>query len=365
MTRRLRNTLASERERLGWSQARMAEAAGISRQSYAAIESGGSVPSTEVALRLASVLGRTVGDLFRLPGEPAERRDAAWSGEGPPVPGARVRLTRIAGRWIAHPCAEAHRPEEPADGVVERVDRGGVGVRVLTERPPPSALAVVGCDPAFGILADTLRREHGLEVSWNQRGSRAALLALARGEAHLAGAHLLDPRSGAWNERWVRELVPFPCTRISFAVWEQGLLVRPGTPPRIRGVGDLAAGDVRLLNREEGSGSRALLDETLIAAGVEPTAVAGYGSSARGHFAVADGIAAGAAEAGVAIRAVGLARGLGFMPLREEAYELIVPNHMLDLPAVDALLGLLRRPGVRAQVEALGGYDATGMGNPA
>lgn len=362
MSERIRNTLAADRERLGWSQSRMAEAAGISRQSYAAIESGGSVPSTDVALRLSAALGKPVGELFRLPDRPTERRVATWSGTGDPTPGRRVRLTRIAGRWIAHPCAEAHRPGDPADGEVESVDGAEVGVRLFRERPPPAGLAVVGCDPAFGIIADGLRRDHGVEVSWSQRGSRAALTAVARGEAHVAGVHLHDPASGAWNGPWVRELVPFPCTRVSFAVWEQGLLVRPDARGRIGGVEDLAGGRARLLNREEGSGSRALLDEALAAAGVEATRVAGYGTTARGHLSVADGIASGAADAGVAIRAAGRARGLEVLPLREEAYDLVVPDAFLDLPAVDAFLGLLRRPGVRTQVEALGGYDVASMG---
>jgi len=361
---RLHNTLAGERERLGWTQARMAEAAGISRQSYAAIESGDSVPSTEVALRLSEALGRSVSELFRLPDGAAESRVATWSGVAAPAPGARVRLARIGGRWVAHPCAEAHRPDGPADGRVLSGDRAEVRVDLFPDPPPSVGLAVVGCDPAFGIVADELRRERGIEVSWSQRGSRAALLALARGEAHLAGSHLLDTGTGTWNEPSVHELVPFPCTRIAFAVWEQGLLVRPDVRPHIRGVADLGQGRARLLNREPGSGSRALLDEVLAEAGVDRSFITGYATTARGHLSVADGIAAGAADAGVAIRAAGQARGLEVLPLRKEAYELVIPDHFLDLPALDALLRVLRRPAVRAQVEALGGYDGDSMGLP-
>lgn len=362
MNPRLRNTLGAERERVGWSQSRMAEAAGISRQSYAAIEAGRSVPSTEVALRLATALGRSVSALFQLPDQGDGCLAAIWSGAGPPRPGHRVRLTRIGGRWIAHPSAEAHRRDAPADGVVGRVDGDGVVVRPLADGPPTADLAVIGCDPAFGILADGLRRGRGMEVSWSQRGSRAALLALARGEAHVAGAHLHDDASGAGNAPWIRALVPFPCTRVSFAVWEQGLLVRPDARRRVGGVADLVGGSARLLNREEGSGSRALLDACLATAGVDPASVKGYDTTARSHLAVADGIAAGAADVGVAIRAAGHARGLDVLPLREEAYEWVIPDHFLDVPAVDALLALLRRPGVRAQVEALGGYDVGTMG---
>lgn len=360
---RLRNGLAAERARRGWSQARMAEAAGVSRQSYAAIESGASVPSTEVALRLSRALGRSVEEIFRLGDGPDERCVASWSGTGGAASGHPVRLARVAGEWIAYPVAGSQRPLPPADGVVERGDGATVTVRCLPDRPPPPDLVVTGCDPAFGIVADALRRERGLEVLWTPRGSRAALEALARGVVHVAGAHLDDPSTGRGNAPWVEELVPFPCTRISFAVWEQGLLVRPGEG--VRGAADLARRGLRLVNREEGSGSRLLLDAALKAAGVVPASVAGYGTQASGHLAVAEAVASGTADVGVAIRAAAVACDLDWVPLREEAYELTIPDHFLDLPAVGALLDVLRRPGTRSQVEALSGYDGHSMGQPA
>lgn len=340
----------------------MAEAGGISRQSYAAIESGSAVPSTEVALRLAASLGRSVGELFQLPDRPVSYCTGTWGGARAPLAGCRVRLVRIAGCQVAHPVSEEHRPGVPADGVVEAFEKRRVRVRLLSEAPRPAHLSVVGCDPAFGILAHALQREHGIEVSWSQRGSRAALAALAEGKAHIAGAHLYEAESDTWNGRWVRDLIPFPCTRISFAIWEQGILLRPVLRDHICGIGDLADRRLRLLNREEGSGSRELLDEALTLAGVETASVEGYRTAATGHLEVADGIAAGAADVGIAIRAAGLSRGLGFLSLRQEAYELIVANHFLDLPAVEILLDVLSRPGTRKQVEALGGYDTMNMG---
>ena len=77
---------------------------------------------------------------------------------------------------------------------------------------------------------------------------------------------------------------------------------------------------------------------------------------------MAEAIAAGLADAGVGIRAAALAWGLDTLPLEEESYDLVIPDHFLGLPAVGALLGLLRSPAVRRQVEALGGYDAGEMG---
>jgi putative molybdopterin biosynthesis protein len=364
MATRLENGLAGERRARAWTQTQAAEAAGITRQSYAAIEARRSVPTTEVALRLARAFGRSVESLFRLPDGPVERVRARWAGSGVAL-GRRARLVRVRGTTVAYPAGEGERPIQPADGVVRALDGDEVIVALLPDRPPAADLAVVGCDPAFGIVADALRRERGVEVAWQPRGSRAALEALARGEAHVAGAHLVDPETGAPNERWVRELVPFPCTRFAFAEWEQGLLLRPGNPGGVASVADLVRPGVRLLNREPGSGSRMLLDERLAAAGVPASAVAGYDTAARGHLAVGEAIAAGLADAGVGIRAAGAAYGLEVIPLRTERYELIVPDHLLDLPAVGALLDLLGRPGIRAQVESLPGYDVTAMGQPA
>jgi molybdate-binding protein len=223
-------------------------------------------------------------------------------------------------------------------------------------------LAVVGCDPAIGVVSESLRRERGIEVTWWQGGSLAALAALGRGEAHVAGAHLRDALSGDFNERWVRELVPFPCTRISFAWWDQGLLVRPGNPLGISSVSELVRPGLRFLNREVGSGSRALLDERLTEAGIPGSELTGYDTGAKGHMAVAEAIACGLADAGIGIRAAGRAFGLDMIQLETERYDLVVPNHFLELRPVQALLDTLRSSGVRAQVEALGGYDVSVMG---
>jgi putative molybdopterin biosynthesis protein len=361
---KLENSLGEERRRRGWTQAEAAAAAGVSRQSYAAIEAGTSVPSTEVALRLAAALGRPVDGLFRLPGRAGERVLARWPGEGAAV-GRRVRLVRIGGREVAWGLDDVDRPLRAADGVVAAVEEGDVEVALLSERPPPVELAVVGCDPAFGIVADALRHQRATEVVWSTRGSRASLLALAGGEAHVAGAHLRDPASGETNEPWIRELVPFPCTRIAFATWEEGLIVGPGNPLEVGSVADLARPGLRFLNREPGSGSRSVLDEALRAAAVPPGRIQGYATAARGHMAVGEAIASGLADAGIGILAAGAAFGLDVVPLRSERYELVVPNHFLDLPAVEALLDVLRGRGVRNQVEALRGYDVAGMGVPA
>ncbi|MEE8466061.1 MAG: substrate-binding domain-containing protein, partial [Dehalococcoidia bacterium] len=225
-------------------------------------------------------------------------------------------------------------------------------------------LAMLGCDPAVGLLEAGLRSK-GVALVAGEEGSRQALLSLARGEAHVAGCHLLDDATGTYNGSWVRQLVPFPCTLVTFASWQQGLIVAFGNPKQIQGVSDLANPGIRLVNRQEGSGSRALLDRVLTGAGVPIGGVDGYEREESGHLAVAAAVASGSADAGVGVKAAAVAMGLDFLPLEEERYDLVIPDHFLDEGPVQALLDLLRSPTLHRRVESLGGYDVSHMGIPA
>jgi molybdate-binding protein len=224
-------------------------------------------------------------------------------------------------------------------------------------------VVAVGCDPAAALLADHLRdRYPSFDVAWQGGGSTAALEAVARGEAHLAGCHLLDPASGEYNLPFVRALFGPGADVVTFAVWEQGLIVAAGNPRGIGSVGDLARPDLRFVNREAGTGARALLDSRLTAAGLSPGQVPGYGRIVGSHLAVAEASAAGLADVGVGVRAAAKALGLGFLPLAEERYDLVIPHQFFELAPLQALLETLYSPLFRLEVEALGGYDVRPMG---
>jgi molybdate-binding protein/DNA-binding XRE family transcriptional regulator len=319
LSRALTPRLRACRLSAGWTATALAAAVGLSRQAYAAIEAGRSVPATDTALRLARALGTSVEALFAL-AEPAAARPA----------GGRTRAVDVGGRLVQVPLAPSH-------GLVG----GGRG----------RAVVVAGCDPATPVLGARLARA---ELLWTPCGSAAALQRLARGEVHVAGSHLTD------TEAMVAAVVPFPCEIVHVAVWQQGLVVAPGNPLGLVDAADLAR--ARVVNRELGSGSRRLLEGRLRAAGVPTDAVAGWSTEAPGHLAVADAVAAGLADAGVAVRAAAAARGLGFVGWVEEAYRLVVPRHLADDEGVAELLVALRQPGTRAEFESLGGYDGEGMG---
>lgn len=249
-----------------------------------------------------------------------------------------------------------------AEGLLMRLGRGTASVRLLDRdavtRP---SLVLVGCDPSVALLAGGLQ-ERGVRLLWSEEGSRDALAALDRGEAHVAGCHLLDEETGEYNLPWVKRLVSKPYTVVRFATWRQGIIVAAANPKGVRSVEDLARREVRIVNRQPGSGSRVLLDRLLERGGVPSTQVRGYGQIVRGHLAVAEVVAAGFADAGLGVEAAARALGLGFVPLEEERYDLVVLSEFLETKPVRSLMDTLKRATVRRQIEALGGYDAAGIG---
>jgi molybdate-binding protein/DNA-binding XRE family transcriptional regulator len=348
----------------GHTQESLAGEAGISRQAYAAIESGNARPSVDVALRIARALGATVESLFTSGGAKGSV-SLPLVGTPPSSDAFAVRVAEVRGRLLAFASQNRSTGLAHADGIATPEAEGRVRVLPFSERPPQPDLVVAGCDPAFALVCDALRRR-GVEVLWVQAGSRAALEMLARGEAHVGGVHLMDAATGAYNRPWVERLVPGPCSLVRFASWEESLLVAGGNPLGVEGIADVARPGTRFVNREEGSGSRALLDRSLAEAGVPADRIGGYHTTrAASHLEVAAAVAAGAADAGVGIRAAGAFYGLGALPLAEEPYDLVIPEPLLDLSAVQTLLDVVGSTAIRDQVGALGGYDTSLMGTPA
>jgi putative molybdopterin biosynthesis protein len=389
--------LRAARAQLGISQAELAHRAGVTRQAVSAIESGKTAPTMAVALRLARVLGRRVDDLFRLVDElPIVSAELLNAGDLPAEETMRVQVANVGGRLVARPLTGAAgviltlprangivRPRvgTPRSGTGDRgrtgastIDRGSGRDPVREQRPVQvelftdpirleSTLVAVGCDPATSLLAEHLRRRHPtVELVWQGGNSLQALESVGRGEAHLAGTHLFDPASGVYNVPFARRLLGTDVRLVTFAVWEQGLMLAPGNPRGIDHVGDLTRPEVRIANRESGSGARALLDAELARAGLDPGLIAGYTTVVRSHLAAAEAVAAGLADAAVGVRAAALALGLAFLPLAEERYDLAIPDRFFDLTSVQALLETLTSPLFRLEVEALGGYDVSPMG---
>ena len=243
--------------------------------------------------------------------------------------------------------------------------------QAAVDQPTPAApqtLRFVGShDPAVALLAasfDQIAPSWALDVRFS--GSLGGLMALAQGEADLAGCHLWDQASDSYNAPFVQHLLPGrPVALLTLAHRRLGLITPAGNPLHVAGLADLARPGLRFVNRQRGSGTRVLLDARLQAAGVDAPALAGYQMEVTTHSAVAEAVAAGRADVGLGIKAAALASGLGFTALASERYDLVIPAMVWEQPAVQALAGWLATDAARALIDALGGYDTAETGRVA
>ncbi len=370
------NSLKDVRTRQQLSQGDLAQRAGITRQAISAIESNLYLPTTAVALRLASVLDCRVEDLFSL-SESNDIMEGHFVVNGPSNAfrgsSIRVKVAKVGGRTVVRSVAglgEVLSYAVPADGyVVEgKSGRAGQQVRVRLSRNRRAIereIAVAGCDPAIFLAGEHLRlqKDDSTVVGWAM-GSMAALEALQRGEVHVAGVHLFDSVTGESNLPFLRRILKSRrYDVVTFATWEEGFLVRPGNPKSIRSAADLTESSVTLVNREEGAGARLLLDQRLRAAGIDARQVRGYETVVSSHFEVARAVAGHQADVGVGIKSAAQLFGLDFVPLQSARYDLVVPKaYLTSHPTLSHFFDTLANRRFRTEIEALGGYDTRETG---
>jgi putative molybdopterin biosynthesis protein len=371
----IQNRLRERRTAKGLSQGDVGRMAGITRQAVYAIENHQYLPTTAVALRLAGVLGCRVEDLFSLISIGEVLEGELITGH-PATPRTRVKIAHVGKRWLVRPVSELGGVLNftiPADGLIvgstSSKKTGAldhVRIELLRDRRLiEEEIMVAGCDPAIFLAGDHLRRrqEKGGVIGWTM-GSGAAIEALNRGEVHVAGLHVVDAKSGESNLPYLRRhLKGRDHTVVTFAAWEQGMMVQRGNPKSVREVADLARKEITIVNREEGSGARLLLDRKLTEAGMKPAQVRGYGRLAGSHLEAARMVAERQAYAAIGVLSAARLFGLDFLPLQEERYDLVVPTpYLTSSPALSGFLDTLVSRAFRTEVQALGGYDTRDSG---
>ncbi|MFQ5340264.1 MAG: substrate-binding domain-containing protein [Anaerolineae bacterium] len=236
----------------------------------------------------------------------------------------------------------------------------------VREAVHPNELRFVGShDPAVELLATQVRRrDASIDLSVTFAGSLGGLMALARGEADVAGAHLRDEQTGEYNVDYVRHILPGrPVVLVTLVTRSVGLMVAAGNPKGITEIEDLARPDVTIISRQAGSGTRVLLDARLREREIMSSDVAGYDREATTHIAVATAVARGEADVGLGVRAAAQALRLGFIPLLRERYDLVIPEETWGRPTVQLMLAVIQSGEFQAAVQALGGYDTSEMGH--
>jgi putative molybdopterin biosynthesis protein len=283
----------------------------------------------------------------------------------------RVTLGRVSKKLVAVPLARGAgviTTMVHADGLmripslVEGLN-AGEEVEVELLRPIADIENTILCtgshDLAIGVLEDQLKLRHPeMKIAATNVGSLGGLLALQRGETHIAGTHLLDPDTGVYNIPDIQRTIPnVAVVLIHLAQREQGILVARGNPKSIRGLKDFVRTDVRFVNRQSGSGTRVLLDYQLRKLGIDGTSITGYEREEFTHMAVGVAIGSGLADAGLAVRAAAHALGLDFIPVADEQYDLLVSRPFFESARGAELQEVIISAEFKRAVSALGGYN--------
>lgn len=370
MKTQVENRLSQIRKSRGLGTSELARRVHVTRQTIYAIEAGTYVPNTEVALHLARELEVGIDELFSL------REGAAHSPESlaaevlsasAPEKGQPVRICQIGSRWVSVPVTASPYFMPEADGIIKGSTRtnGRADLFVFAkEEAAQKRLILAGCDPATGLLSRMVEKISGIEIVSAAASSKLALSWLKEGKVHIAGSHLEDAKTGEFNLPFIRKEFPDgDFTVVTFARWEEGLVIAPANPKRIRKIEDLGRKNVRFVNREPGSGSRALLDQLLRKAAMDAHRIQGYERVAHGHLAAAYCVVSREADVCLATRSAAKTFGLDFVPLHSERYDLVMRKRTSDLPAVKSFLDVLQRATLRRKLEVLAGYDTSATGS--
>lgn len=339
------NQVRVRRLERGWSQAELAQRAGISRAAVSAIEMSRLVPSVAAALALAQALECSVEELFAPSHAGLGEPRWAWPPASDPC---RFWHATVGGQLLLFPVETTLAGQVEHDGVY----RSG---RILSSNrfAPEKTLVIACCDPAAGLLASAVHRLTGLRVIVLSRSSYQALALLGQGLVHAAGVHLATEESPNANSTIVRQRLGNRYQLLRVARWQEGLALSPACG--VHSIRAALRAPLRWVGREPGSAARQCQDE-LLGQRQPPRRLA------RDHRGVAEAIRGGWSDVGVSLRLVSEEAQLQFIPVREEFYELCISSDSEPDRRVCALKEVLRSKYYRQMLADLPGYDVSDCG---
>ena len=285
----------------------------------------------------------------------------------------RVKVGRVDGKLVASPLARgagAAMSLVRADGFCV-ISQNSEGIEAGETAPVKlyrtldeinKTLVVVGShDLIIDIISDMMGASgDDAYLASTHVGSMGGLMALKRGECHIAPTHLLDEDTGVYNVSWIKNTFPGQEICLIKGVGRiQGLIIPKGNPRGIKSVADLVSrggSEIRYINRQKGAGTRLFLDYQLKKAGISSSGINGYDREATTHMAVAAAVQSGSADAGMGIASAAKAMNLDFIPLGEEEYDFAVLPHFLELKEMGIFLDILKSPAFHEKLKELDGY---------
>lgn len=268
----------------------------------------------------------------------------------------KIPATRITGKWLF--------PKNLIDEWVMTSARESVSISPQKSSPENQVVIAGSNDIALELLAKNANLQHPqYTISISNVGSLAGLIALQSGNCHIAATHLLDLETGEYNSTFIKKHFPdLKIVLLNVAHREQGLIVKKGNPLGIKTLKHLATKKLTFVNRQEGSGTRVLLDYRLKENGIDPADIPGYARIAYTHMEVALEVFSGSADAGLGILAAARMLGLDFIPLAKERFDLAIPSANYTTGAVKALREVLNSQDFKSNIVEMGGYEIRDTG---
>jgi putative molybdopterin biosynthesis protein len=282
----------------------------------------------------------------------------------------RIKLGRVGDKLIATPLnrgAGVTMSLVRADGVLvipknsEGFEAGEkVEVELLkTLKEIHHTIVSIGShDLIMDIIGNLIHKQNSqYYLSSAHVGSLGGIMALRRGEAHLAPIHLLDEKTGIYNIAFIkRYLSNMDMALIKGVKRIQGFIVSKGNPKNIREFKDLARKDILFVNRQRGAGTRILLDYQLMKNHIQGEDIMGYDREMTTHMAVAAAVASGSADVGVGVLSAAKAMDLDFVPIGEEEYDFAIPVKYLEEDMIQLFIKVLQSKEFKESLEKMGGY---------
>jgi len=280
------------------------------------------------------------------------------------TPLRRAALVHRAEAFLLEVLTAGYSAGEVEDAIRQALDRW----RAVSQRvdvPPASLLRFSGShDPAIAWLATHFAEvAPGYALQLQFTGSLGGLIALAEGQAEMAGCHLWDQETDTYNAPFVRRVLPGRrVALVRLAHRRLGLILPAGNPAGIQDLKELKQSPLRFINRQAGSGTRVWLDAALHSLGISAEEIRGYHDEKMTHTEVARAVAEGQADVGIGLEAAALAYNLGFVQLTRERYDLVIPEEHFASPAMQQLVEWLKGKAAQDLFASLGGYEGGDSG---
>lgn len=280
----------------------------------------------------------------------------------------RVKLGKVGDKLIATPLnrgAGVTMTLVRADGILV-IPKNSEGYEAGEEAPVKlvndmetvenTIVSIGSHDLIMDYIGSILARK-GQTLSSAHVGSMGGIMAMKRGEAHIAPIHLLDEETGEYNRTYIEKyLSKENVVLIKGVKREQGFMTAKGNPKRIYSITDLRREDVLFVNRQKGSGTRILTDYLLRNSGIEPMEIRGYDRDMTTHMSVAAAVESGTADVGIGVSSAAMAMGLDFVPIGFEEYDFVIPEQYMETGMIRNFLEVLGSREFEEILKELGGY---------